>query len=84
MRGEQAGVPRKPDPTAALALAAAMALPPDRIGLVGDTAIDVGTARAAGMTAIAVTWGFRDRAELIAAGAVHVIDHPGALLTVGT
>lgn len=83
VRGEQAGVPRKPDPTAALALAAAMALPPERVGFVGDTAIDVGTARAAGMTAIGVTWGFRDRGELLAAGAVHVIDHPGELLSVG-
>jgi phosphoglycolate phosphatase len=38
------------------------------------------TARAAGMLAIGALWGFRDRAELEAAGAAMVIEAPGELL----
>jgi phosphoglycolate phosphatase len=38
------------------------------------------TARAAGMIAIGVSWGFRDADELRAGGAHHVIDTPAALL----
>jgi len=36
---------------------------------VGDSEVDIATAKAAGMDGIAVTWGFRDEDELIRAGA---------------
>jgi phosphoglycolate phosphatase len=80
VRGELEGVPRKPDPTAALELALALNVLPERIGFVGDTTIDVHTAKNAGMVSISVTWGFRSRAELEAAGPRHVIDQPQELL----
>lgn len=82
VRGERAGVPRKPDPTAALELAAALDVAPARIGFVGDTPIDMNTARNAGMTGIGVLWGFRSRDELVAAGAKHLIATPGELFSV--
>ena len=66
--GERPGVPRKPDPTAALALAAELEVPPGACGFVGDTAVDMDTARAAGMYGVGVTWGFRGH-ELQAHGA---------------
>jgi phosphoglycolate phosphatase len=78
--GQRAGVPRKPDPTAALALAELLATAPARVAFVGDTAVDVTTARAAGMTAIGALWGFRDRAELQGAGADHVVATADELL----
>lgn len=80
VRGERDGVPRKPDPTAALELALALNVLPARIGFVGDTPIDVGTARAAGMVPIGVLWGFRSRAELTQAGAKFLLEHPKDLL----
>jgi len=80
VRGEMDGVPRKPDPTAALELSLALNVRPERIGFVGDTPIDVLTARNAGMVSIAVLWGFRSRAELEAAGAKIFIARPGELL----
>ncbi|MCP3139802.1 HAD family hydrolase [Pyxidicoccus xibeiensis] len=67
--GERPGVPRKPDPTAALALAAELGAQPGVCGFVGDTSIDMDTARAAGMYGVGVTWGFRDVSELRAHGA---------------
>ncbi|MET0401357.1 MAG: HAD family hydrolase [Cystobacter sp.] len=62
--GERTGVPRKPDPTSALALAAELGVAPGACAFIGDTSVDMDTARAAGMYAVGVTWGFRDEAEL--------------------
>ncbi len=59
---------RKPDPAGALDLATLMELPPESVAIVGDTAVDIETARRGGLPSIAVTWGFRDRAELEVAG----------------
>lgn len=80
VRGEREGVPRKPDPSAALELARCLGAPPDRIGFVGDTPIDMRTASGAGMVSIGALWGFRSRDELVEAKARHLIDRPEALL----
>ena len=78
--GQRPEVPRKPDPAAARELCSALGCAPADVGFLGDTRIDMQTARAAGMTAIGVRWGFRDAAELLAHGAQHVIAHPSELL----
>lgn len=80
VRGERVGVPRKPDPTAALEMARDLSLKPDEIAFVGDTPIDVRTALSAGMKSVAVTWGFRGEEELRGAGATNVIHRPEQLL----
>ena len=67
--GERPGVPRKPDPTAALALASEMGVAPEACAFVGDTSVDMNTARNAGMYGVGVTWGFRDAQELREQGA---------------
>ncbi len=77
--GQRAGVPLKPDPTAALATADALGVAPARCAFVGDSAVDIATARSAGMRAIAVSWGFRPRAELASAGPDALIDRPADL-----
>jgi len=66
--GERPGVPRKPDPAAALVLADALAAPPGSVAFVGDTSVDMLTARAASMRAVGVLWGFRPN-EVLASGA---------------
>lgn len=75
--GEQPGTPKKPDPTALLAIAARLDLPPAECVLVGDSEIDVATATAAGMTSVAVTWGLCDREVL--RGASHIVETPAEL-----
>jgi phosphoglycolate phosphatase len=67
--GERAGVPRKPDPTAALGLAGELGVAPGDCAFVGDTPVDMNTARNAGMYGVGVTWGFRSAEELRAHGA---------------
>jgi len=72
--------PAKPDPTSALALAAALGLSPERFVYLGDSAVDMKTARRAGMWPVGVTWGYRERAELAEAGAAAIIDSPAELM----
>ena len=52
-------VPRKPDPEGLLGLVRRLASTPPRTLLIGDTAVDVRTARNAGCASAGVTYGFR-------------------------
>jgi phosphoglycolate phosphatase len=47
---------------------------------VGDSPVDVETAKNAGMAAVGVSWGFRPAEELREAGAGAILDRPGELL----
>jgi phosphoglycolate phosphatase len=76
--------PLKPDPAGALALARTWALAPASLVLVGDSAIDMQTAAAAGMYAAGALWGFRSEAELQAAGAQFLLPAPADLITLFT
>lgn len=78
--GALPGVPFKPDPSAALRIASDMGLPPAGFVFVGDTDIDMETARAAGMYPAGALWGFRDAANLNAGGAEVLLASPGDLL----
>ena len=81
IRGEREGVPKKPDPTAALDIAQRLRVKPEETLFVGDTPVDMRTAHAAGMRAIGVSWGFRRKEELHEAGASFVINSPLQLLS---
>lgn len=81
IEGVRDGGTKKPDPTVALEILRRFDLPAREVMLVGDSGIDVATARAAGFVAVAVTWGFRDRDELVAAGPQYLIDDPQQLLS---
>ncbi|MBR5231092.1 MAG: HAD family hydrolase [Clostridia bacterium] len=76
MRGKLPGVPLKPDPTAAVNIAKEMGLSPDEFWYLGDTAVDCTCGLNAGMHFIGVTYGFRDREEIAAAGAKYIVDSP--------
>jgi phosphoglycolate phosphatase len=67
---------RKPSPHYLRRICAELDVPAAETWLVGDTPTDVETARAAGAVSIGVSWGFRTRADLEAAGADRVFDHP--------
>src|SRR5579859_3597638 len=76
VRGQLPNVPLKPDPTAALQIAQELGIPPAHWLYLGDTNTDMRTARGAGMEAVGVLWGFRDRAELVESGATHIVAKP--------
>jgi phosphoglycolate phosphatase len=76
------GRPRKPDPTAALGIARDLGVPPGRIFFVGDSGVDMRTARNAGMVPIGVAWGYRDVPELESEGAERILRSPRDLLAI--
>lgn len=78
--GERAGIPRKPDPTAALMTAAALGIAPSDCLYIGDTNTDMKTGIAAGMDTAGVTWGFRERQELEAFHPEYVVDRPEEIM----
>jgi len=80
VRGHQPPTPLKPAADGALAIADELGVDPSRMLFVGDTRVDIATGQAAQMKTVGVTWGFRDRPELEAAGAHWIIDHPEALV----
>ena len=80
VRGQREGAAVKPDPEPALEMARHWGLAPSAVMLVGDSEVDMQTARRAGMVPIGVSWGFRSPALLREEGAQQVIDDPEQLL----
>ena len=76
VRGQVEGVPVKPDPTGALAVADEMGLAPGDFLYLGDTAVDMECALAAGMHPVGALWGFRTEEELRESGAEFVAKNP--------
>ena len=48
---------------------------------VGDSEVDIATAKAAGIPCISVSWGFRGKNELISAGAEVICESTAELLS---
>ena len=71
---------KKPAPDSVLEAMRQLGVTPEETVYVGDSDVDVITARNAGITCMAVTWGFRDEACLREAGAVHVVHTPAQLV----
>lgn len=74
--GTRDGIPDKPDPTAALHIAAALYVAPAQCIYLGDSGADMQAARRAGMYAVGATWGFRPPEELRADGAQYLVSSP--------
>jgi len=74
--------PRKPNPASAIEIARRLGVPTAECLYVGDSGIDMQTARSARMCAVGALWGFRDRDELLKDGAQVLINKPGELLDI--
>ena len=76
VQGSAPGLPMKPDPAGALAIAAKLGLQPSCFAYFGDTDVDMRCAVRAGMHPFGVLWGFRDEEELTAGGAEALLHQP--------
>lgn len=72
--------PKKPDPSAALSIAQSLWISPSDFLYMGDSAVDMKTAKSAGMFACGCLWGFRDREELLDSGADLIAEKPEYLI----
>jgi phosphoglycolate phosphatase len=76
LAGAKPGVPLKPDPAIVRIVLGEFGITPDEAFFVGDTSIDLATAKNARCPSIGVTWGFRPEEVT---GADFVIDDPSEL-----
>ena len=77
--GESETVRAKPAPDAPLAAMRELGITADEAIYVGDSDVDILTARGAGIVDVSVCWGFKDRAFLEEKGATHLVDTPEEL-----
>ncbi len=78
--GETATVAKKPAPDTVLTAMRQLNVSPEDCIYVGDSDVDIETAKNSGIPCISVTWGFRDKAFLLAHGASCIVNEPGEIL----
>ncbi len=74
--GEREGVHKKPAPDSVFAAMEELGSKAESCIYIGDSDVDILTARNAGIPCISVTWGFRDREFLLESGAEKIVDTP--------
>lgn len=67
--GQSDAVPKKPDPSMVYAAAERLSVPKERCVYVGDSEVDIETAKNAGIDCITCLWGFREKEFLMERGA---------------
>ena len=78
--GAREGIPRKPHPTGALEICELLHVMPNECYYLGDTMIDMQTAKSAGMIALGALWGFREESELREHGAQYLLKTPSEVI----
>ncbi len=79
--GQSEAFERKPSPEGAFIISDKFGFKPSECVYLGDTNTDMKTGKAAGMFTVGVTWGFRDKQELVDNNADYIIDKPLELLS---
>ncbi len=74
------GKPTKPNPYSALKICEELGVKSEECLFLGDTNVDIFTAKNASMTSVGVLWGFRGRTELVQAGADYIAENPHVIL----
>lgn len=76
VQGQQPDRPVKPDPSIIFSILSQYPTPKAEVLYVGDSGVDMETARRACVTSIGVTWGFRPATELREAHADNIVTRP--------
>lgn len=79
---EAAGIKRKPAPDSVLAVMRSLGVSADRCVYVGDSDVDIQTARNSGLPCISVCWGFRTREFLEEHGATVLVSKPEDIMDI--
>lgn len=80
INGQQDNIPVKPDPSIVFDILAKAGVTKDETVFVGDSGVDMETARRACIDSIGVTWGFRPEKELIDHYAENIVHKPSEIL----
>jgi len=79
VQGALPDMPAKPDPSLLFALMEQMGATAQETLFVGDSNVDIRTAKNGGLTGCGVLWGFRTAAELRQEGAEYLVETPEQL-----
>lgn len=79
--GQRPDVPLKPDPTVVEEILTLTGVAREETLYVGDSGVDMVTAHAAGVRSVGVSWGFRQREELVESQAENIVDHAEEILS---
>ncbi len=82
--GQRTSIPQKPHPAAAIEIADRMDIAVSSFLYLGDSAVDMQTAVAAGMFPVGAMWGFRSSEELKENGAKALLKYPSDIFTLLT
>lgn len=82
VRGALDGVPKKPDPTIPNEISKVLGVKPGECLWIGDSAVDIESAKNFGCECIAVTWGFRSRESLLERDPAYLVDDPKDILKI--
>ncbi len=82
IRGNISGTPHKPDPQIVFDIINKLNVEKDNCCFVGDSGVDILTAKNAGIKSIGCLWGYRNREELEGAGADYIVGHPLDILEI--
>ena len=82
VQGGMPGVPLKPDPAPVHKLLERMGADKTNTLFVGDSNVDIQTAKNSGLSGCGVLWGFRSRQELEGEGADYIAATPDELLNI--
>lgn len=77
--GERTGIAKKPSPDSVNEALRTLKIPHEATIYVGDSEVDILTAKNAGIACISVSWGFKDKQFLIDNGATRIADDAEAL-----
>lgn len=80
--GEQLGIRRKPAPDMVEKVLRLLNVRSEEAIYVGDSEVDIQTARNSHLPCVSVLWGFRDKAQLTTAGATCFIQRPDELISI--
>lgn len=80
--GHKKNTKEKPDPWAVLEVIDEFKVNKDECLYVGDSEIDINTAKNAGVKSVGVEWGFRGKGELESAGANYIVNKPEQILEI--
>ncbi len=80
--GQNEGIPVKPDPSIVFQILAEARMPKSEVLYVGDSGVDMETARRACVDSVGVTWGFRPEKELNEYHASVIVNRPADILEV--
>lgn len=79
-KGETSKIRKKPAPDTVFAALKELKKTPEESIYIGDSDVDILTAKNSNMDCISVTWGFRERAFLEKEGASYIVDTPEEIL----